>query len=94
MGMEEIKIKEAEISSKLKKAFIYLGDRLTDYYNECGKDNGMSFRFELIKMQDSIDKLSEEFGKISKRVVKNVEGKIDNPALPQRNIKSRSNETE
>jgi hypothetical protein len=45
-------------------------------------------------MQDSIDKLSAEFDKISKRVVKNVEGKIDNPALPQRNIKSRNNETE
>lgn len=43
-----------------------------DFYEDCGKTNGMSFQYELCKMFDSFDSLKKMFDKIRTRVDRHI----------------------
>lgn len=85
----DVNKKEEELAKKINNAFVYLEDKLSEYFNDFGKENGMDYIHELVKTHKKLDEIKKNIESVQKRVRKNMSMKIekDEKEIPERNFK-------
>ena len=53
----DVNKKEEELAKKINNAFVYLEDKLSEYFNDFGKENGMDYIHELVKTHKKLDEI-------------------------------------
>lgn len=85
----DVNKKEEELAKKINNAFVYLEDKLSEYFNDFGKENGMDYIYELVKTHKKLDEIKKNIESVQKRVRKNMSMKIekDEKEIPERKFK-------
>ena len=85
----DVNKKEEELAKKINNAFVYLEDKLSEYFNDFGKENGMDYIHELVKTHKTLDEIKKNIESVQKRVRKNMSMKIekDEKEIPERKFK-------
>jgi ElaB/YqjD/DUF883 family membrane-anchored ribosome-binding protein len=85
----DVNKKEEELAKKINNAFVYLEDKLSEYFNDFGKENGMDYIHELVKTHKKLDEIKKNIESVQKRVRKNMSMKIekDEKEIPERKFK-------
>ena len=85
----DVNKKEEELAKKINNAFVYLEDKLSEYFNDFGKENGMDYIHELVKTHKKLDEIKKNIESVQKRVRKNMSMKIekDEKESPERKFK-------
>lgn len=82
----DVNKKEEELAKKINNAFVYLEDKLSEYFKDFGKENGMDYIYELVKTHKKLDEIKKNIESVQKRVRKNMSMKIekDEKEIPER----------
>lgn len=85
----DVNKKEEELAKKINNAFVYLEDKLSEYFKDFGKENGMDYIHELVKTHKKLDEIKKNIESVQKRVRKNMSMKIekDEKEIPERKFK-------
>ena len=81
-----------ESADRVRNAFEELEKSCVEYFHEFGENNGMDFRFELVKYSDAIKEYKEKYETIFKRVedrIKYKNAEIGEEPSEERTIKRR-----